>query len=105
MKPVDVPHLALLMAALPIFAADNSAAATLLRRAEEIQKRILAFDSHLDLPFDYTGAAEDGKTQFDLPKAFRGYLKGAALAVFVPQGPPTTEGYAKGAKTPRKSTT
>lgn len=85
----------MLFAALPIFAADNAADAKLSKRAEQIQKRILAFDSHLDLPFDYTGAAEDGKTQFDLPKAFRGHLKGAALAVFVPQGPRTSEGYAK----------
>ena len=64
-------------------------------RAEQIQTRITAFDSHLDLPFDYPGAAEDGKTQFDLPKATRGHLKGASFAVFVPQGPRTPEGYAK----------
>ena len=94
MKPLGL-GLTVLLAALPVFAADDAADANLLKRAEQIQKRILAFDSHLDLPFDYTGAAEDGKTQFDLPKAFRGHLKGAALAVFVPQGPRTPEGYAK----------
>jgi len=66
-----------------------------LERAREIHKRIIAFDTHLDLPFDYAGAAADGKTQFDLPKAGRGQLKGAALAVFVPQGPRTPVGYAK----------
>jgi microsomal dipeptidase-like Zn-dependent dipeptidase len=49
----------------------------------------------LDLPFDYLGASADGKTQFDLPKVARGQLKGAALAVFVPQGPRTPEGYAQ----------
>src|SRR5690349_5953568 len=86
---------AVLSAAPPIFCADSTADAKLLTRAGQIQNRILAFDSHLDLPFDYTGAGEDGKTQFDLPKAFRGHLKGAALAVFVPQGPRTQEGYAK----------
>jgi hypothetical protein len=59
----------------------------LLQKAKEIHKRIIAFDSHLDLPFDYAGAADDGKTQFDLPKVIRGQLKGAALVVFVPQGP------------------
>jgi membrane dipeptidase len=69
--------------------------ASLLEKAKEIHKRILAFDSHLDLPFDYPGAAADGKTQFDLPKVTRGQLKGAALAVFVQQGPRTAEGYAK----------
>jgi microsomal dipeptidase-like Zn-dependent dipeptidase len=66
-----------------------------LERARQIHKRIIAFDTHLDLPFDYAGAAADGKTQFDLPKVARGQLKGAALAVFVPQGPRTPEGYAK----------
>lgn len=64
-------------------------------KARAIQKRIIAFDSHVDLPFDYPGAAEDGKTAIDLPKVARGELKGAALAVFVPQGPRTPEGYAK----------
>src|SRR6202161_4532920 len=67
----------------------------LFHKAKESHKRIIAFDSHLDLPFDYAGAAEDGKTQFDLPKVIRGQLKGAALAVFVPQGPRTPEGYKK----------
>ena len=67
----------------------------LLQRAEEIQKRIIAFDSHVDLPFDYAGASADGKAQIDLPKVERGHLKGAALAVFVPQGPRTPEGYEK----------
>src|SRR5271170_7104279 len=76
---------------LPAWADD----AALLEKAKAIHKRIITFDSHLDLPFDYTGAAEDGKTQFDLPKVARGQLKGAALAVFVPQGPRTPEGYAK----------
>jgi membrane dipeptidase len=69
--------------------------AALLEKAKAIHKRIVTFDSHLDLPFDYSGAAEDGKTQFDLPKVARGQLKGAALAVFVPQGPRTPEGYKK----------
>lgn len=67
----------------------------LLEKAREVQRRITAFDSHLDLPFDYPGASADGKTQFDLPKVARGELKGAALAVFVPQGPRTPEGYAQ----------
>jgi len=72
MKLSGRPYAAVLLAALPIFAGDETADANLLNRAEQIQKRILAFDSHLDLPFDYIGAAEDGKTPFDLPKAFRG---------------------------------
>src|SRR5580698_7103423 len=82
-----LPSLLILLA----FADDTA----LLEKARAIQKRIVTFDSHLDLRFDYAGAAEDGKTQFDLPKVARGQLKGAALAVFVPQGPRTPEGYAK----------
>jgi membrane dipeptidase len=80
-----------LLLILPAWADD----AALLEKARAIHKRVIAFDSHLDLPFDYTGAAEDGKTQFDLPKVARGQLKGAALAVFVPQGPRSPEGYKK----------
>ena len=76
-------------------AADAPADAKLLERARRIHARIVAFDSHLDLPFDYAGAAADGNSQFDLPKVARGQLKGAAIAVFVPQGPQTPEGYAK----------
>jgi len=78
-------------------ATDAPTDAQLLEKAKQIHARIITFDSHLDLPFDYPGAAEDGKTQFDLPKASRGQLKGAALAVFVPQGPRTPEGYTKAA--------
>jgi membrane dipeptidase len=75
--------------------ADSPSDAQLIERAKQIHTRIIAFDSHLDLPFDYAGASADGTTQFDLPKAARGQLKGAAIAVFVPQGPRTAEGYSK----------
>jgi membrane dipeptidase len=78
----------------PLHATDASDA-KLVERARQIHKRIIAFDSHVDLPFDYEGAATDGKAQIDLPKVERGQLKGAALAMFVPQGPRTPEGYAK----------
>lgn len=76
-------------------AADALSETKLLERAKQIHSRIITFDSHLDLPFDYAGASADGKTQFDLPKTARGQLKGAAIAVFVPQGPRTPAGYAK----------
>src|SRR5215471_17326224 len=90
------PIVAIVAATLTIpVAADELGDTKYLERAREIHKRILAFDTHLDLPFDYAGAAADGKTQFDLPKVARGQLKGAALAVFVQQGPRTPEGYAK----------
>src|ERR1700730_9931549 len=96
-------HLAATLYAAILLAATRSIAAPaqgvadpkLLEKAKEVHRRIIAFDSHLALPFDYPGAAADGKTQFDLPKVARGQLKGASLAVFVPQGPRTPEGYAK----------
>jgi membrane dipeptidase len=69
--------------------------AKLLEQAKQIHKRIITLDSHVDLPFDYAGAAEDGKTAIDLPKVARGQLKAACLAVFVPQGARTPEGYAQ----------
>ncbi|MRW90622.1 membrane dipeptidase [Duganella sp. FT80W] len=81
----------LLLGAVNAGAADG----TLEEQARQIHQRIIAIDSHVDLPFDYPGAAADGNTQIDLPKVARGQLKGAALAVFVPQGPRTAEGYAK----------
>jgi membrane dipeptidase len=76
--------------------------AAMLQKAKAIHKRIIAFDSHLDLPFNYSGAAEDGKTQFNLPKVARGQLKGSALAVFVPQGPRTPEKTGRLGKTRKK---
>jgi membrane dipeptidase len=95
-------HLAAAFSAALLLAITRSIAAPadgadpkLLEKAKEVQRRIIAFDSHLDLPFDYPGASADGKTQFDLPKVARGQLKGAALAVFVPQGPRTPGGYAQ----------
>jgi membrane dipeptidase len=69
--------------------------AKLLDRARQIHKKIIAFDSHTDITFDFEGGAVDGKSQLDLPKASRGGLKGAAIAVFVQQGPRTSEGFAK----------
>jgi microsomal dipeptidase-like Zn-dependent dipeptidase len=66
-----------------------------LDRAREIHKKIIVFDSHLDIPDDFgtpgLEAGTDGATQFDLPKVERGLVKGASLAVFVPQGPRTPQ--------------
>ena len=87
-------YLLIPFASVALLAADE-ADSKLLQKAKEIHKRIIAFDTHVDLPFDYAGASADGSAQIDLPKVERGQLKGAALAVFVPQGPRTAEGYAK----------
>ena len=96
--PLTVLTLAAL-AALPVFAADDR---QLLAKAKELQKKIIAIDCHLDLPFDYAGAAEDGKTQFDLPKAARGPLKAASLSVYVDMTARTPEGYATAAQEAEK---
>jgi microsomal dipeptidase-like Zn-dependent dipeptidase len=77
----------------------DSDAGRLQARARELHKKLIIFDSHVDLPFEFGGpgleAATDGKSQFDLVKAGKGGLKGASLAVFVPQGPRTPENLAK----------
>jgi membrane dipeptidase len=79
-----------------------TAAPELLEKAAALQKSIVTFDNHLDVPFDYgTGALEattDGASQFDLPKAARGEVKGASIAIFVPQGPRTAAGTADARK-------
>jgi microsomal dipeptidase-like Zn-dependent dipeptidase len=87
--------LLLAAAALARAAVPQTDDAKLLERARQIHQKIVAFDSHTDITFDFEGGAVDGKSQLDLPKAARGGLKGAAIAVFVPQGPRTPEGFAK----------
>jgi membrane dipeptidase len=67
--------------------------------AGSLHDRILVLDSHVDVPLDLGigphEAAVDGDGQIDLPKLERGQVDAAVLAVFVPQGPRTPEGYAK----------
>jgi membrane dipeptidase len=79
-----------------------TSAPELLQKAAALQKSIVTFDNHLDVPFNYgTGGLEattDGPTQFDLPKAARGEVKGASIAIFVPQGPRTAAGTADAQK-------
>jgi microsomal dipeptidase-like Zn-dependent dipeptidase len=67
--------------------------AALLEKAKQIQKRIVAFDSHVDIPLNYGEPGLD--TQVDLPKAEQGLLKGASIAVFVPQGARNDQAYSK----------
>jgi microsomal dipeptidase-like Zn-dependent dipeptidase len=66
----------------------------ILQKAKQIHRKIVTFDSHVDVPVDLD-AATDGKSQFDLVKVERGHLSGAALAVFVPQAKRTPENYQK----------
>ncbi|WP_263139946.1 pyoverdine-tailoring dipeptidase-like protein PvdM [Pseudomonas sp. RIT-PI-AD] len=57
-----------------------------VKRAHELQERILSFDSHITVPLAFGSegneADKDGDDQFDLAKAGRGRLSGAALTVF-----------------------
>jgi len=57
-----------------------------MKEASEMQERILSFDSHITLPLEFGThgheADKDGDNQFDLIKASRGRLSGAALTIF-----------------------
>lgn len=57
-----------------------------IKQADELQERLLSFDSHISLPLDFGAAGnefdKDGGGQFDLVKANRGRLSGAALTIF-----------------------
>ena len=75
----------------------QAADAELLARAARIHDRRPNLDHHLDIPFEYGSseldAGNDGPSQFDLPKAARGHLRGAVVALFVPQAERTEAGY------------
>ncbi len=57
-----------------------------IKQANEMQDRLLSFDSHITVPMDFGTAGneadKDGSGQFDLVKAARGRLSGAALTIF-----------------------
>ncbi|CAM3020045.1 Zn-dependent dipeptidase, dipeptidase homolog [Pseudomonas gessardii] len=57
-----------------------------IKQANEMQDRLLSFDSHISLPLNFGThnheADKDGDGQFDLVKANRGRLSGAALTIF-----------------------
>ncbi|NWD27660.1 pyoverdine-tailoring dipeptidase-like protein PvdM [Pseudomonas yamanorum] len=57
-----------------------------IKQADELQDRLLSFDSHITVPLDFGTAGneadKDGSGQFDLAKASRGRLSGAALTIF-----------------------
>ncbi|UUN91061.1 pyoverdine-tailoring dipeptidase-like protein PvdM [Pseudomonas extremorientalis] len=59
---------------------------TVIKQANEMQDRLLSFDSHITVPIDFGTAGneadKDGSGQFDLAKAARGRLSGAALTIF-----------------------
>ncbi len=57
-----------------------------IKQANDLQDRLLSFDSHITVPLDFGTAGneadKDGGGQFDLAKAARGRLSGAALTIF-----------------------
>ena len=57
-----------------------------IKQADALQDRILSFDSHITVPLEFGTAGneadQDGPGQFDLVKAAKGRLSGAALTVF-----------------------
>jgi hypothetical protein len=60
--------------------------AKVMKQADELQERLLSFDSHITVPMDFGTAGneadKDGSGQFDLIKTGRGRLSGAALTIF-----------------------
>ncbi len=59
---------------------------SVMQQADDMQDRIISFDSHITLPLDFGTAGneadKDGEGQFDLVKTGRGRLSAAALTVF-----------------------
>ncbi|PWE40824.1 membrane dipeptidase [Pseudomonas prosekii] len=57
-----------------------------MKQADELHERMLSFDSHISLMQNFgtqgNEADKDGEGQFDLVKANRGHLSGAALTIF-----------------------
>jgi membrane dipeptidase len=70
-------------------------------KARAIHERVIALDTHVDIPLDFATAAVDPggftKAQVDLPKMRAGGLDAAFFIVYTPQGKLTDEGYAEAA--------
>lgn len=86
-----------------LFAASAAAQteAELYAKAREIHERVIAVDTHVDIPFDFASPAYDmmkpgGRgQQVHIPTMIEGGLDAPFLIVFVPQGERTIAGYAK----------
>ena len=57
----------------------------IVKHANDLQERIISFDSHITVPLDFgtegSEADKDTSRQFDLVKAGRGRMSGAALSI------------------------
>ncbi|MCP8635982.1 pyoverdine-tailoring dipeptidase-like protein PvdM [Pseudomonas mosselii] len=65
---------------------DSGYPRAIVQQANELHEHMLSFDSHVTVPLGYGSdgyeADKDGRGQFDLAKAAKGRLSGAALTVF-----------------------
>ena len=90
---VAIIVVAVLCLASPWVAADD-----LIARAQEIHKRVITLDTHVDISTDtFTDEVNyltAPNTQVDLPRMEAGGLDAAFFIVYVGQGPLTDEGYA-----------
>jgi membrane dipeptidase len=68
-------------------------------RARAVHERVVALDTHVDIPLDYASAAMDPggftSAQVDLPKMRAGGLDAAFFIVYTPQGRLDDAGYAE----------
>lgn len=80
-------------------AAAETTPAELDGKARVIHDKVMALDTHVDIPLDYaTSAIDPGgftEDQVDLPKMRAGGLDAAFFIVYTPQGPVTPEGFAE----------
>jgi len=96
--------LRLLALALSLTTAANATPledAAMEAKARAIHDRVIALDTHVDIPLDFATAAVDPggftKAQVDLPKMRAGGLDAAFFIVYTPQGKLTDEGFAEAA--------
>lgn len=80
-----------------VAAGDNEA--DLVARAREIHDRVMAMDTHVDIPFNFATEEVDpgvrGRFQVDLPKMREGGLDAAFFIVYVGQTERTPDNYEK----------
>jgi len=89
--------------AAPSAASAAESPADLFARAKGIHDRVIAIDTHVDIPFNFASPAYDMRKpggrgqQVHLPTMIEGGLDAPFLIVYVPQGERTIAGYAKAA--------
>lgn len=88
---------ALFASAAVLLAGSGSAYGRVDGQLAKVHAAATPFDAHVDIPADFDPARADqrGPGQFDLAAARAGGLRGAALAVFVPQEADTPEARAR----------